>query len=211
MRSVVLIGVALLLAAAGWVLLRPDPPLPGIVRDPAPDVLGLTFVDHWDQDGPRPADLVPPPGEVTAAYFGYLSCPDMCPLTMGDLRRAQQLMGEELAARTTVAFITLDPDRDGPDQLRRYLDLFFDQGVLALTAPDDAALLAATDRVGVRFERAAPTPGGTAYEVSHTAITYLINDRGVIVRELPFGTTPEEYARAITAALNDERSSRATP
>ena len=201
--------------------LWPQGELPGIVRDPSPTVEGLVFEDHW-QDGDAIVDLVPPPGDVTVAYFGYLSCPDMCPLTMGDLRRARQILGEELAARTQVAFVTLDPERDGPEELRTYLSLFFEDRVLALTAPDGDALDAAADRLGVRYELEAPSagsavdaegepgnPGGPdspdspdSYEVAHSAITYVIDDTGTVVRELAFGTTPEEYARVIDHVLD---------
>ena len=217
--------------------LWPQGELPGIVRDPSPTVEGLVFEDHW-QDGDAIVDLVPPPGDVTVAYFGYLSCPDMCPLTMGDLRRARQILGEELAARTQVAFVTLDPERDGPEELRTYLSLFFEDRVLALTAPDGDALDAAADRLGVRYELEAPSaasaseaegepgnpggpdsavdaegepgnPGGPdspdspdSYEVAHSAITYVIDDTGTVVRELAFGTTPEEYAQVIDHVLD---------
>ncbi|MFP4312526.1 MAG: SCO family protein [Nitriliruptoraceae bacterium] len=202
--SIAILAVALVAAAAtGVLLLRPDPELPGIVRDPAPDVLGLTFEDVWQREEPVTTDLVPPDGEITLAYFGYLSCPDMCPLTMADLRQARQLVGEELADRTNVAFVTVDPERDGPEELNAYLSLFFDHGVLALTAPDDAALTTAADQLGVRFELADAEPDGS-YEVLHSAITYVIDDRGEVIRELPFGVSAEEFAEVIEATLAEE-------
>lgn len=191
------------LAALAILLLPAEQPLPGIVREPAPNVEGLSFDDVWERDSPVRTDLVPAEDEVTVAYFGYLSCPDMCPLTMGDLRRARQLLGEDLAARTTVAFVTLDPGRDGPEELQRYLSLFFDRGVRALTAPDPASLEAAIERLGVRYEVSEPAPDEVGYEVAHSAITYVIDDRGEVVRELPFGTTAEEYARVLRAVLED--------
>ncbi|MFO7778777.1 MAG: SCO family protein [Nitriliruptoraceae bacterium] len=202
-RWVLAIAGTASLAAAAILFLPADEALPGIVRDPAPNVQGLSFDDVWERDSPARADLVPADGEVTAAYFGYLSCPDMCPLTMGDLRRARQLLGEELAARTTVAFVTLDPARDGPEELQRYLGLFFDDGVRALTAPDPVSLDEATERLGVRYEVAEPPDGEADYEVTHSAITYVIDDRGEVVRELPFGTTAEEYAVVLRAVLQD--------
>ena len=176
--------------------------LPGVVRDPAPSAAGLVFHDHAAGDVPVEADLVPEPGTVTLAYFGYLSCPDMCPMTMSDLARARRLVGTELADRTTVAFVTVDPARDGPEELRRYLDLFFDDGVLALRAPDDAALANAAEALGVRYELEDHEPG-ERYEVAHSAITYVIDDTGTVVRELPFGASPEDYAQVIEAVLAD--------
>jgi protein SCO1 len=190
------------LAAVVVLVLRPDTELPGVVRDPAPTVDGLTFEDVWQRDEPVGVDLVPADGELTLAYFGYLSCPDVCPMTMADLRRARQLLGEELSARTTVAFVTVDPERDDPERLNTYLSLFFDDRVLALTATDDEALAAAAAQLGVRFALEEPDEDG-AYEVLHSAITYVIDDRGLVVRELPFGIPAEDVARVIEATLRE--------
>jgi protein SCO1 len=200
--TAVALAALVALVAVGALLLRPDPALPGVVRDPAPDVHGLAFEDVWQREEPVTVDLVPAAGELTLAYFGYLSCPDMCPLTMGDLRRARELVGDEVAARTTVAFVTLDPERDDPERLNAYLSLFFDERVQALSAPDAAALDAAAEQLGVRFELEEPGEDGT-YEVLHSAITYVIDDRGIVVRELPFGVPAEDVARVIEATLRE--------
>jgi protein SCO1 len=185
------------------VALRPAPELPGIVRDPMPVVADLTFHDHSQGDEPRVVDLVPPAGEITLVYFGYLSCPDMCPMTMADLKRAREQVGPDLADRTTVAFVTLDPARDDPPSQRRYLGFFFDGDFLALQAADEDALDAAAERFGVRYEVEEHEPGARRYEVSHTAITYVVDDTGTVVRELPFGAPAEDYARIIEATLTD--------
>lgn len=190
------------LVAVAVLALRPDPELPGVVRDPAPDVHGLAFEDVWQREEPVTVDLIPAAGELTLVYFGYLSCPDMCPMTMADLRRARQLIGDDLATRTTVAFVTVDPERDDAERLNAYLSLFFDERVLALTAPDDAALEAAAEQLGVRFELEVPGEDGS-YEVLHSAITYVIDDRGVVVRELPFGIPAEDVARVIETTLRE--------
>ena len=204
-RVVVAVLAAAGLVAAGisaFTLLGPDPELPGIVRDPAPVTDGLHFHDHSRGDQPREVELQADDGTVMLAYFGYLSCPDMCPMTMSDLQQARELLGEELAARTTVAFVTVDPERDQPSDLRRYLDIFFDDGYLALRAPDEDTLERAADQLNVRYEVEDHEPG-ESYEVAHSAITYVIDDTGTVVRELPFGAAAEDYARVIEAALTD--------
>jgi protein SCO1 len=197
-------------AAVALVVLRPDPALPGVVRDPAPVVGDLVWHDHSQGDEPREVDLVPAPGELTLVYFGYLSCPDMCPMTMADLKRARTEIGPALADRTTVAFVTLDPARDDPRSQRRYLEFFFGRDFLALQARDEAELAAAAERFGVRFEVAPHEPDDRTYEVAHTAITYVVDDTGTVVRELPFGATAEDYARVIEATL-DEVAATAPP
>lgn len=202
MRTLVALIVAAAAVAGGVALWWPDGDLPGLTRDPAPVVGDLTFLDHASDDGPVTVDLVPPSGEVTVAYFGYLGCPDMCPLTMADLKIARDELGAALADRITVAFVTVDPVRDDGDRIRDYLRFFFDDAsILALRARDDAALAEATQRFGVRYEVPADAAPDASYEVSHTAITYLIDDTGTVIRELPFGAPTEDYTTVLRAAL----------
>jgi protein SCO1 len=197
-----LLGATVLLVVGPLAALRPSPELPGTVREPAPEVHGLAFVDHRDPDDPRQVDVVPPRGHLTLLYFGYLSCPDVCPMTMVDIARAQDQLPPEQAARTQVAFVTLDPLRDDPDRLRGYLDLFFDGTRLPLTAADHRTLEHARQQLGLRFEIAPHDPGDETYDVAHSAVTYVIDDAGTVVRELPFGATPDEIAAVLRAHLS---------
>jgi protein SCO1 len=177
-------------------------PLPGVAREPASRVDGLIFVDHRDPSAPRETELTPAPGELVLLYFGYLSCPDVCPMTMADIARARGAIGPELAARTRVAFVTLDPERDDADRLRSYLGHFFDDDHLALTASHQATLDAAVERLGLRYEIEAHAPGADRYDVSHSAITYVIDDTGAVARELPFGITADDLAKVLRALLS---------
>jgi len=196
-----LAGVVLLVVLGLVAALRPAAELPGTVRDPAPEIHGLTFVDHSAPTGPREVDVVPDDQGLTLLYFGYLSCPDVCPMTMVDIARAQDELDPGQAARTQVAFVTLDPQRDDPDRLRAYLDLFFDSNRLALTAADDRTLDDAREQLGLRYEIEPHDPGDDSYDVAHSALTYVIDDTGRVVRELPFGVTPEEIAAVLRAHL----------
>ncbi len=199
-RPAVLLAAVILGVGLASALLS-EPELPGVARDPMPAVDGLTFVDHRTADAPQEVDLIPDPGELLFVYFGYLSCPDVCPMTMSDIAQARDAVGPALAARTRVAFVTVDPQRDGPDRLRSYLSHFFDDDYHALIPVDEAALAAAADRLGVRYEIEAHEPGDERYDVLHSALTYVVDDRGHLVRELPFGATPDDYARLIRALL----------
>jgi protein SCO1 len=194
------VALVLLAVVLRLTVLSADPALAGIMRDPPPQVDGLVFLDH-SSSTPRQVDLVPPPGQLRLVYFGYLSCPDVCPLTMADIARAQRDLGPGQAARTTVAFVTVDPERDDPERLRGYLSHFFDAGGMPLTAPDQEALDEAAARLGVRYEIEDHEPGAERYGVDHSAVTYVIDDTGTVVRELPFGVTSDELAQVIRALL----------
>ncbi len=202
-RALLVVGAAALGATlvAAALLIDGDDPVPGVVRDPAISVDGLSFVEFDEQDVRADATLHGPANGLTIAYFGFLSCPDVCPLTMVDIGRARAALEPDDDDRVEVAFITVDPGRDDGERIRDYLGHFFDDGHRALRAADDTDLRAAAERLGVTYELEAHTPGDDDYGVTHSAITYLIDDEGLVVRELPFGVTSEEIAAAIEASL----------
>lgn len=171
----------------------------GMVRTPA---LSVGDVELLDVSGPEPEPMAmrAPADEVYLLYFGYTSCPDICPTTMSDLSVAVNDLPADLVERITIGMATVDPDRDTPDVLAGYLGHFFDDP-LPLMAADDAALAKATDAFGVQFEVADHAPGDTDYEVGHSAITYVVDDTGTVVVEWPFGFESEQMTADLTTIL----------
>lgn len=115
--AVILAGAALTLAA-----LRPAP------EDPLLDATDVTGVP-WGRDFQLPGDdgkdhtLADFNGKVVALYFGYTRCPDVCPTTMATLAQAVRLLGSD-AELVQALFVTVDPRRDTPEVLARYLSAF---------------------------------------------------------------------------------------
>src|SRR5690606_41519455 len=68
------------------------------------------------------SNMVAGPGELLVVYFGYLSCPDVCPTTMADLKSAFTNLPPEDVERIDVAFVTVDPERDDGDSIDSYMD-----------------------------------------------------------------------------------------
>ncbi|MCU0314622.1 MAG: SCO family protein [Solirubrobacteraceae bacterium] len=66
--------------------------LKGFTRTPAPQVAQLRLPDHAPGRGGRPLALRADPGGLLLVYFGYTSCPDVCPTTFADVRRARELL-----------------------------------------------------------------------------------------------------------------------
>ena len=130
-----------------------------------------------------------------AVFFGYTSCPDVCPLTLSKLSRALGLMGES-EARVQVIFISVDPERDTPDRLREYLESFH-PSFLGLTGTE-AELREVAGGFGAYFARSGE---GDDYTVDHTARTYIVSPSGDIPLTFPITATPEEMARDLTLLL----------
>jgi protein SCO1/2 len=96
-------------------------------------------------------------GRLTAIYFGYTHCPDVCPTDMADLASARRSLSPELRAKIDIVFITVDLKRDTPAVLRTWLDRF-DPSLVGLTGTT-AQLAAAASALHVPY-RATTTAKG---------------------------------------------------
>lgn len=181
------------------------PRLSGITRTPQPSVAGVVLPDVSPTISGKPAvpfETRAAPGSLLIVYFGYTSCPDVCPTSMSDLKSAKRDLGE-LGERVSVAMVTVDPIRDTPEILNSYLSHFF-SNYHALRSEDMAALKRAETAFGASSEITAK-PDGT-YEVSHSAAAYGIDSNGKLVIEWPFGTRSDQIATDIRMLLGYEPS-----
>ena len=155
-------------------------------------------------DGSGDFQMVAEPGGLEVVYFGYTFCPDVCPTTMADVRKALAEMPADEADRVGVAMVTIDPARDTQEVLDGYLANFVDDGV-ALRTDDDALLRASTDAFGANYEVSTNTEGDI--EVSHTGELYAVDDTGTVVMAWPFGTSYESLARDLRSLLAETSAS----
>lgn len=170
----------------------------GYVRTPAQEVGDITLPGS---DG-TPVNMAGPAGGLRIVYFGYTSCPDVCPTTMTDLKRALAGLTPEQRSKVAVDMVTIDPDRDVPAKLAEYVTTFIpDAG--AISTPDQALLRSATGAFGANFS-VEPGPDGDP-EVTHTADLYAVDDTGQVVLAWPFGTTSKDIGRDISRLLDGER------
>lgn len=136
-------------------------------------------------------------GEMLVVYFGFTSCPDICPTTLADLKAALAAMGDD-ADRVEVAMVTIDPDRDSAEALVDYVQWFI-PAAHALRTEDRSLLEEAGDAFGAEFS-IVKTPASDV-EVLHTAYLYAVDDMGVVVAIWPFGVDAERIASDISSLL----------
>ncbi|SEJ72144.1 SCO family protein [Pseudomonas sp. NFR16] len=86
-----------------------------------------------NQDG-QPVSLDSLKDKWTLLFFGYTFCPDICPTTLAQLRQIKSELPEEAAGRLRVVLVSVDPNRDTPQQLMTYLG-YFDKQFVGLTTP----------------------------------------------------------------------------
>jgi protein SCO1/2 len=126
-------------------------------------------------------------GKLVLLYFGYATCPDVCPTDLAIIGQALRDLGAAGEAVQPV-FITLDPQRDTPAVLREYAAAFHPRFV-ALTGTEREIRRVATD-YKVFFEKV-DLPGTNTYAIDHTAYTFLLDRDGRFVTLFPPGTPVE--------------------
>jgi len=159
---------------------------PGAVATPA-GAIGGPF-QLVDQTG-RTVTEADFKGRPFLVFFGYTHCPDVCPTTLFDISEMLGKLGPD-AERVGALFITVDPERDTPEQLKDYLSSF-NPRLTGLTG-DPAAIAAVTKEYRV-YAKKVPTENGD-YAMDHTALTYLMSKDGRFVAPFNLKRTPEDAA-----------------
>ena len=136
-------------------------------------------------------------GNVVLMFFGYTNWADVCPSTLFTMAQSRKLMGAD-ADRFKGVFISVDPDRDTPRKLGKYVS-YFDPDFLALTG-SESQLREVAKLYGAHFEKEAPEADGS-YLVAHTTFGYLIDTEGKVVKLFDVGAPPDDIARAAQALL----------
>jgi len=137
-------------------------------------------------------------GKVVVLFFGYTQCPDVCPTTLSELAATMQKLGPD-AERVQVLFVTVDPERDSPDLLARYVPAF-NPRFLGLYG-DVAATEATAKEFKILYQKQpGPTPG--TYSVDHSAGTYIFDPEGRLRVYESYGRGPEVFAHDIRALLH---------
>ena len=116
-------------------------------------------------------------GNIVLLFFGYTSCPDICPTTMSELKTALERIGEENAENVKVIFVTVDPERDTPERVQEYVN-HFDPDFIGLSG-SEAELAPIWNKYGVYREIVEGT-SAAGYLVNHTARVTMIDQDGYL-------------------------------
>jgi protein SCO1/2 len=192
----------LLLVGLGFLAWRLSPPAPGPA--PSPEQTAQTGIGGpfhlLDQDG-RPVDQHVLDGKWSAVFFGYTYCPDTCPATLQALGAASRKLGNPKDLQ--VVFISVDPDRDTPKQMKTYLESQgFPAHALGLTGTP-AQVAEAAKAYSVYY---AKSGSGSDYTMDHSAAIYLMDPKGRFTRPLTHEMAPDLIAGQIKDAEAQDRS-----
>ncbi|HEX4970603.1 MAG TPA: SCO family protein [Steroidobacteraceae bacterium] len=134
-------------------------------------------------------------GKVVVLGFGFTSCTEVCPVTLATLALAHRKLGAA-AADVQVVYVTVDPERDDPVRMKKYLQAFDPTFVGATGRAEQLA--AVRKNYGVSAEKRGT---GSSYTVAHSSFTYLVDRRGQLRALMPYGRAADDYVHDLNILL----------
>ncbi len=136
-------------------------------------------------------------GKYALVYFGYSFCPDVCPTGLQTIAAGIDKLGED-SKKVVPVFVSVDPDRDTPDQLAQYVDLFHPSMVGLTGTAEEIKAVAKKFRVYYALHKDKDPEN---YPVDHSSFTYLMGPDWKIVAVFRHDATPGNIADALKKVL----------
>lgn len=204
--SLVVFAVIILLFVLWW--LRPHP-FHGMLLQSPDRAADFTLTASTG----APLRLSDLRGKIVLLFFGYTTCPDVCPLTLAELKQMRQLMGDQ-ADQVQVLLLTVDPTHDTPEKLAHYLAAF-DDTFVGLTGPVETLSAVATgfgvffddhvadDHVVAGHTTSHATTPAAALPVEHTSTVVVVDADGYTRLLFPPGMSPADMAEDVKYLIKD--------
>jgi len=160
----------------------------------APEILGI-------QKGDAEFKLSALDEKVKVLFFGYTFCPDVCPLTLSNLRAAYEKLSESDKQQVAFVMISVDPERDTPDRLGTYVAAF-SPAFYGVHVPL-ADLQGVKKDYGVYAEKhfLDATQSAADYLIDHSAILYVVDKDDKLREIFPTDAPPEQIAADVQHLL----------
>jgi protein SCO1/2 len=151
-------------------------------------------------DGPDgPVSLSDLQGKAVLIFFGYTSCPDVCPISLARINACFSAMDEEELERVQALFITLDPERDTAETLEKYTSYFHPKIIGLRGEVED--IDAVTAQYGISYSKD-PLPGSPfGYSISHPTDILLLDGRGEVIETVPHDAKSRDLLARIRGLL----------
>jgi protein SCO1/2 len=144
-------------------------------------------------------------GRPLLLYFGYTSCPDVCPVDLAKIVKIADSVRQASGKDVTPVFVTIDPERDTPSRLQAYVRAF-GENVVGLTGTTKQ-IDVITDEYHVYFKKV-PVDGG-GYLMDHSTVLFLVGPDGAYLDHYGRKLPDEDVVRRIVSTL--AASDKASP
>ncbi len=170
------------------------PSFRGSVLDEPVDVPDWTLTDE-NGDQFRLSDQR---GNVVLLFFGYTSCPDVCPTTLATWRKIHEALGDD-AQRVRFVFVTVDPERDTAERLGMHVNAFNPDFIGLTGTPEE--LDPVYKAFDVYYEKDTSSGSALGYLVNHTATTFVLDPEGRWRLRETYGTEAQDIVHDIQQLL----------
>ncbi len=163
------------------------------------DITGAEFAREFaltDHNG-QARTLADFKDKAVVVFFGFTQCPDVCPTTLAEMTEALKLLGDD-GKRMQVLFITIDPERDTPELLKKYVPAFH-PSFLGLTGSAEAIAKVAKEFKVFYQKSPGKTPG--SYTMDHTANSYVFDPQGRVRLVVKHGLGAEPLVQDLKQLL----------
>ena len=145
-------------------------------------------------------------GKIVLLFFGFTSCADICPMTLSTLSRAFSRLSVEQLEQVAAVFISVDPQRDTPELLKKYIG-YFHENIIGATA-DHGMLDRFSAHYGMAYERKEAPDSARGYAISHTPDILILDRQGRLMEtRIGFPATTDEVENTIKGVLSGRAES----
>jgi protein SCO1 len=137
--------------------------------------------------------------KITLLYFGYTFCPDVCPTSLANLKLTLGDLSPEEAAQVQVIFVSVDPARDTPEKLGKYVRLFDSNFIGATGTRQEIDLVTSAFNVYYKIN----SESKDNYSVDHSGFITVIDRSGYVIMNWQHGTPPSDMSSDLQYLLKN--------
>ena len=138
-------------------------------------------------------------GQLVLMYFGFTSCPDVCPTALSTIAASMRQFSPDLEAQIQPLFVSVDPDRDTLDNLAQY-SAYFHPRMLGITGSIET-LDALVKNYGAYYRHIPLENSALGYTVDHTSRVYLVGREGQLINTIAHGTSVDDVVTLLKQHL----------
>ena len=138
-------------------------------------------------------------GNVVLIFFGFTSCPDVCPISLATISHAFSYLTDDELERSRSLFISLDPERDTMERLKKYTG-YFHPNIIGVTGTMEE-LVRVADIYGVKFEKKETPDSALGYLIYHSAKIFVIGTQGELRKTFPHNIDVQLLVQQIRSLL----------
>ncbi len=171
-----------------------------VMQEEGVTLLPGTGGDFTLQSDQGPVSLQDFRGQVVALYFGYMTCPDICPTSMWKMAEAIKALPAAEAEQVQGIMISVDPDRDSPQALAIYMKGFNPEFIGLTDSKENIDKV--TSQYGALYYRVPLKDSAMGYVVDHSSVIYLIDREGKLAVQMRHESPVEELTRSLQTLLD---------